>query len=134
MTALTADRDTPRKESRDFDLPMAANAEIFAGAIVCINASNLAVKGTEATGLKAVGRAEAYAKNGAVAGATLVRVRRGTFRYANSASGDAIALKEYGATCYIVDDQTVAKTDNSAARSAAGIVRDVDAAGVWVEF
>lgn len=134
MAALTADRDTPRRDARDFDLPMAANAEIFAGAIVCLNSSNVAVKGSTATGLKAVGRAETYAKNGAVAGATLVKVRRGTFRFNNSASGDAIALGDYGATVYIVDDNTVAKTDGSGTRSAAGVVRSVDALGVWVEF
>ena len=35
-------------------------------------------------------------------------------------------------TAYIVDNQTVAKTDNSAARKKAGKIIDVDANGVWV--
>jgi hypothetical protein len=34
----------------------------------------------------------------------------------------------------VVDDQTVAKTNGSSSRSVAGIIRDVDADGVWVEF
>jgi hypothetical protein len=33
-----------------------------------------------------------------------------------------------------VDDQTVAKTDGTGARSVAGKVFDVDSGGVWVRF
>ena len=47
---------------------------------------------------------------------------------------DAIALTEVGKPCYVVDDQTVAKTNNAGARPVAGTVFDVDAQGVWVEF
>jgi len=63
-----------------------------------------------------------------------VAVRRGCFQFANSASTDALTNLDIGATCYIVDNQTVAKTDGSATRSKAGVVRSVDAGGVWVEF
>jgi hypothetical protein len=35
---------------------------------------------------------------------------------------------------FIVDDETVAKTNGSSTRSVAGICRGVDAQGVWVEF
>ncbi len=61
-------------------------------------------------------------------------MRRGCFRFANSAAADLIALADIGADCYVVDDQTVAKTSASNTRSIAGKVRDVDAAGVWVEI
>ena len=33
----------------------------------------------------------------------------------------------------MVDDQTVAKTDGTGTRSAAGVVVNVDALGVWVD-
>jgi hypothetical protein len=66
-------------------------------------------------------------------GVATVTARRGCFQFANSAAADLIAKSDIGATCYIADDQTVAKTDNSAARKAAGKVIDVDAGGVWVE-
>ena len=46
---------------------------------------------------------------------------------------DLIAKADIGAICYVVDNQTVAKTDNSTARKAAGKIIDVDADGVWVE-
>lgn len=135
MAALTADRRTPFRTAEDFEFPVAASTLIYAGAIVCINASSLATKGAVSTALKCVGVAQATADNSAgAASAIRVKVRRGCFRFANSASADAIALADVGADCYIVDDQTVAKTNGSASRSVAGKIRDVDADGVWVEI
>ena len=40
---------------------------------------------------------------------------------------------DLGKSCYIVDDQTVAKTSGGATRSLAGKVVGVDVDGVWVE-
>lgn len=65
-------------------------------------------------------------------GAVSVKVRRGCF--ALKQGNDPVTLADVGKTCYLVDDQTVAKTDGAGTRSAAGIVRDVDSAGVWVAF
>ncbi|MCY1460857.1 hypothetical protein D9M71_784510 [compost metagenome] len=56
------------------------------------------------------------------------------FAFANSAAGDEITRADIGATAYIVDDQTVAKTDGTSTRSVAGTIRDVDSDGVWVEI
>ena len=135
MAALAADRLIRERELKRYEFPVAATAKIFAGAIVCINASSLAVKGTVATGLKTVGIAEELCDNATGADSALkVKVRRGVFQFANSASGDAIALADIGADCFIVDDQTVAKTNGSSTRSIAGKIRDVDADGVWVEI
>lgn len=61
-----------------------------------------------------------------------VKVRSGVFRFYNSSSGDAIGVSEVGKDCYIVDDQTVAKTDGTGTRSIAGKVHGVDSMGVWV--
>ena len=49
-------------------------------------------------------------------------------------AADAITLADIGKDCFIVDDQTVAKTDGAGTRSRAGRVFDVDADGVWVDF
>ena len=38
-------------------------------------------------------------------------------RFANSAAADAITLADVGADCYMVDDQTVAKTHGGNTRS-----------------
>lgn len=135
MAALTQDRNTPLRASEQFDFPVAASTRLYAGSLACINASGFLTKGAVATNLKAVGVVEAGADNSAGAdGAVRAKVRRGTFRFANSASTDLIALADVGADCYIVDDQTVAKTNGSSTRSVAGKIRDVDATGVWVEI
>jgi hypothetical protein len=62
-----------------------------------------------------------------------VRIRRGVLQFANSASTDLVTRADIGKSAYMVDDQTVAKTSGSNTRSVAGIIRDVDAQGVWVE-
>lgn len=136
MTALAADRTTPKRLAQRLNLPVAANAVVYAGALVCVNASGYAVKGATSTTLKAAGVAvQRVDATGAADGALRVEVdRQGAFLFANSASTDQITLADLGATAYIVDDQTVAKTNGSASRSAAGRIVDVDAAGVWVAF
>ncbi len=135
MAALTQDRQTPRRISVDFEFPVAAATKIYGGSIVCINASGLATKGATSTTLKAVGIADASADNSAgAASAIRVKVRRGCFKLANSASTDQITLADIGADAYIVDDQTVAKTSGSSTRSVAGVIRDVESDGVWIEF
>ena len=134
MAALSKDKDTVLRDGVLFHFPVAAATTIFAGGLVVLNAGE-AEPGSVATGLIAVGRAEEQADNSAgAAGDIKVPVRRGLFRFENSAAADEITLAEVGTTCYIVDDQTVAKTNGGATRSAAGIVRDVDALGVWVEI
>ena len=52
----------------------------------------------------------------------------------NSSSADLIEGDDIGKTAYIVDDETVALTDGSSSRSAAGTIYDVDDLGVWVEI
>lgn len=133
MTALTTDRDTPARSGAERVFPVAASTTIYAGAIVAMNASGYAVPGSTATGLKPVGRAKSRADNAiGDAGDLLVAVEMGVFRWHNSTASDAIDLGDIGAVCYIVDDQTVALTSGSATRSPAGLIADVDDAGVWV--
>ena len=135
MAATTVDRATQRRDAAQFQFPVAAATKIPAGVIVAINASALAVNGATSTTLKAVGVSEAAADNSAGAASAInVKVRRGCHKFGNSASGDLITLAEVGTDCYIVDNQTVAKTNGSSTRSVAGKVRDVEADGVWVEF
>lgn len=134
MAALAQDRSTPRVDRRMEGHPVKAATKIFAGSLVCLDAAGWAVPGSTSGTLKAIGRAEARADNSAGAnGATNVTVRRGTYRWGNSAAGDAITRADIGTTAYIVDDQTVAKTNGGATRSVAGTIRNVDAQGVWVE-
>jgi hypothetical protein len=135
MAALTQDRNTLRREADLFEFPVAANTVLYTGGIGCINSSGYAVPGAATATLKAIGRIEEQANNtGGVAGAMRAKFRRGCFCFANSSAADLIAITDIGANCYIVDDQTVAKTNGGSTRPVAGVIRDVEPKGVWVEF
>ena len=125
----------PKSRVRATSVPMAASAKIYAGSLVAANASGYAAPGSTATTLTALGRAEEQKDNSAGANgdkSVLVR-RKKAFKFANYGS-DLVTQAELGKTCYIVDDQTVAKTDGTSTRSAAGKVVGVDSDGVWVEI
>lgn len=132
MTALTKDRNTAQRQGDEFNHPVAAAKKIHAGSIVVLDAARNAAPGSVATGLLAVGRAQEAVDNSAgSAGDKTVQIRQGTFSFANDGT---IARADIGKTAYIVDDQTVADNDGSAARSAAGAIVDVDTDGVWVKI
>lgn len=133
MTALTKDKDTKMQLGDQQAHSVLAATLIYAGALVCLNAAGWAIPGATATGLIAIGRADERADNSAGANGDIkAKVRSGVFRFENSASADLITQAEIGDDCYIVDDQTVAKTDGSSTRSVAGKIVQVDAQGVWV--
>ena len=98
-------------------------------------AAGNAAPGSVAADVKALGRAEHAADNSSgSAGDVSVLVRRGVFRWNNGTkAADKIKAADIGSDCYIEDDQTVAKTNDSNKRSKAGKVLGVDAKGVWVE-
>ena len=138
MAALTAPRDT-RKLGDNVELhnrPVAAATKIWQGSLVCLNAAGNAVPGSTASTLTAIGRAVENIDNLAgAAGDKRIEIVSGIFNWNNSASADQITIADVGKPCYVVDDQTVAKTSNSSARSQAGVVYQVDADGtVWVQI
>lgn len=131
MSALTGDRNTKRRDGAQFEFPVAEETLIYAGALVALAtgvAHPGAAPGDPLTGV-VVGVAEARADNSdGAAGDIKVKVRRGVYRFAN---GDAIDLTDIGNNAYVTDDQTVqaASTDTVPA----GVIRDVDDQGVWVD-
>ncbi|MGQ0529993.1 MAG: hypothetical protein ACT4PG_09310 [Panacagrimonas sp.] len=131
--ALTAARNTPRRENLLANYPVAAAGAIYAGGMVTLLTSGgwAVAAGTASAGL-AVGVAIETVTGDGTNGLNRVTVERGCFRFLNSSAGDAITHVDIGNACYIVDDQTVAKTDDSASRAIAGLISDVDADGVWV--
>lgn len=134
MAALTKNRDTPRLEGEIQDYGVAAATQLFAGALACLNAAGFLVPGATATTLTAVGRCERQVDNLAgAAGDVKGHVRPGTFRYDNLAA-DPVVIADIGKDCFIVDDQTVAKTNGGNTRSRAGKVVALDHLGVWVSI
>lgn len=132
--ALSEDRNTPMKPGEEIVVPVAASAKIYAGGIVAANATGYAVPGSTATTLTYLGRAEEQVDNSSGAdGAETVRVKMGmAFKFKNSGT-DPVSQASLGKACYIEDDETVAATNGTDTRSAAGIVVGVDSDGVWVK-
>jgi len=134
MAALTTARNTPERSGDVLGYPVKASVKPIQGGIAVLN-GGYAAPGTAATGLIAIGRFDETVDNSAGSnGDASVRVKRGTFKFGNSAAGDLIAQADVGADCYIVDDQTVAKTSGTNTRSVAGKIIAVDADGVWVKI
>lgn len=131
--ALTADRATEQKDGELLSMPVKANVKIYAGAIVATS-GGYAAPGNVSTSLLYVGMAiENVDNTGGADGAKRVLVKRGkAFKWSNSASTDEITQADVMADCYIVDDETVAKTNGGNTRSKAGKIIAVDASGVWV--
>lgn len=124
-------------------LAVAASATIFHGGLVINTATGAragrlgqgadnTAKAADAATYRAAGVATHDVTGGAAVGDETVEVIEGVFPFVNSAAGDAITIADIGKPCFIIDDQTVAKTNPSNVRAFAGIVQDVDADGVWV--
>lgn len=138
MTALALGRKTDQMgnavEPTEMTLGMAAATTIYIGSLVCRNSAGYAVPGSADATLTAVGCAVgptaglpgASVVNSGSAGAVNINVRRGVFKFENSASTDAITIAHIGKPCYVVDDQTVALTSNGGVRPFAGTIMGVD--------
>jgi hypothetical protein len=135
LTTLTEDTPYEEREGTVYLYKVYQASKIYEGALVMLNATGYAVKGATATGQKAAGIAlEQVDNTTGASGEKTIRVKEGIFRFNNSSGGDEITIAEIGQTCYIVDDNTVAKTSGTGTRSPTGYIRDVQSDGVWVEI
>jgi hypothetical protein len=136
MAATTLDRNTRIQAGLKRFLPAAAGVVIPVGVIAAIDASGNLVNGATSTTQRVMGVTQDRIDNtGGLAGAVGGDAHLGTFGpFANSAAGDLIGAADIGADCYVVDNQTVAKTNGGSTRVVAGKVWAVDASGVWVKF
>lgn len=112
--------------------PVAAATKIPAGVLVGLNAGGAAVSASDAVSIRVIGRAEETVDNtSGAAGDLSVNVKRGVFKFANSAA-HAITAAMVRKMSYVEDNQTVAST--STYLSPAGTIRGVDAdGGVWID-
>jgi hypothetical protein len=138
MTALSIERRTPELNGsavlpKVHSIKVKAATKILAGALVAIDSTGYLVNASEATGLIACGVADETCDNtSGSSGDKRCRVLSGVFKFKNSSSSDAIAQANLFGLCYAADNQTVALTSNSGARSVAGIVFQIDSDGVYV--
>lgn len=139
MTAIS--RARPTKQMQGYPFPaalsygVAADEVLYQGTLVILK-DGYAYAGQAMTGGMAIGLADPNQPDqdntGGADGDLIANIVPGCFRWENSALTDAIAVADIGTLCYVVDNQTVAKTSGSSTRSAAGTVVAVDDAGVWV--
>lgn len=137
MAPLTQDRRgvVEKAGNQLYQDPVAADTKIHAGGAYCLDAAGNAVPADADNTL--VSRAmcmEGVDNTGGAAGAKNVKGKKGVFNFLNSAGADEITRAEIEDDCYFVDDQTVAKTDDTGARPLAGKIVDIDGSKVFVEI
>lgn len=103
-------------------------AIIFAGSMVAVDYADEVQPAADTAGLKVIGCAGAYVDN--TADGKSLRVECGIYRYENS-STSPVPRSAIGQVCYVEDNTTVAGTTTNLVP--AGIVRDIDADGVYVD-
>lgn len=136
MSNQTADRVTPMIDGRGktWADPVAASQTLYVGALAMLNATGDLVR-AGATAAFIMRGVVAKQSLSAAAGTIVETVHNVLVRLKNSASTDEITRAEIGDNCYVVDDQTVAKTSDTNARPVAGKIVQIDASGeVWVEI
>lgn len=131
MAALNKDRNTPRKAGQIAAFGVAANAKIYAGSLVCLNATGYAVPAADTAGFRCVGVAKEYIDNtGGADGDQVIQVwESGEFQF--DAAG--MARTDVGLPVFVSDDQTVAKSTTNAI--GCGMITEfVSATSVWIDI
>lgn len=136
MANQTADRVAPIIDGRGktWADPVAATQTLYVGALAMLNTSGDLVRAAATATL--IMRGVVTKQSLSAAAGTIVETAHNLLvRLKNSAAADEITRAEIGDNCYVVDDQTVAKTSDTNARPVAGKIVQLDASGeVWVEI
>lgn len=137
--ALTGPRKYQERAGAEGGHRIAASSPtIHEGALVVLKAGDAipgregqgadnAAKAAEAATFVAVG----VAKKTVTAADGVVPIRAGRFLFRNAAA-DPVTRADIGKDCFVLDDETVAKTNPNNIRAKAGPIVDVEAIGVWV--
>ncbi|MBI4643999.1 MAG: hypothetical protein HY743_09845 [Deltaproteobacteria bacterium] len=132
MTATSKDRATPYREGIELVLPMAANVKIYAGTMICWNASGYVAPGADTANFKFAGVAlEQVDNTGGANGAKRIRVRRsGAFEFAAS----SISQADEGKMMYLVDDQTFDESNPGQGILCGVLVKYISAIKGWIDI
>lgn len=128
MADLLVERNTPRKVSvldMIFNYLLATSAVVFKGGGVAFDTTGKLVRASAAGAVKTAGRARQ--SNASAASGDRLDFESGIFQFANGVA--ALTAADIGNPCYWEDDQTVG---GDTSKLFAGVVVDVDSAGVWV--
>ena len=130
--ALTAARSTPSRGGELTSLKVASNVVIYAGAMVAVDNAGLARPAEDAANRRVIGRAEQTVDNRTAVYDANKRIEasRGIFRWDNA---DTFTTADIGGYAYATNDQEVVKAAKVSHNVIAGVVVDVDSAGVWID-
>lgn len=132
--ALSASRDTLLRNIKPckVSIPLKANAKVWKGGLVGVDATGMGVDGATATGYQVVLIATADADNTGGADAAISVDCYEAEAYLVNSGTDACDATCLGNHVWVQDDQTVAKTNGTSTRSIAGRCTGFDSGGVWV--
>jgi uncharacterized protein YaiE (UPF0345 family) len=130
--ALAADRKTKYREGVEIEYPVAIGVKIYAGSMVCINASGFAVPGADTVNFKFAGVAIEQIDNTAGQnGDKTVRLRRvGVFEFKASSIGQS----DVGKMMYLVDDETFDETNPGQGILCGVLTKFISATCGWLDF
>jgi hypothetical protein len=132
LTALSANKDVPRKAGEIQSLLVEDNVHIYKGALVCLNADGYAIPAADAADNYVVGVAYEECDNtltGHSQGGKSVRVYTGgVFKVVASSITQAMV----GEMMYVVDDQTVDDAVGTNGIKAGILVEYVSATSGWI--
>ena len=134
MAALTSDRNTEYSLGDLLAIPVAADAHVYAGSLVAVDAAGYAVPAADTAGIVLAGVATAEADNtdGAAGAVSTVVRRRGRYLLDSASALDASAR---GARVYVADDHSVAVAGDATNDVPAGVIDLVVGAGrAWVSI
>jgi hypothetical protein len=133
MSALTRDRATPYREGIEIEYSVAANTQIFAGSLVCVNATGYAVPAADTSGYRFAGVAMEQVDNSSGSdGGQVVRLRRaGVFEFdAVSITQDMVGVDMYAADDHTFDDAAGTTNDIKVGQ----LVKYVSATRGWIDI
>ena len=130
--ALTADKQVARISGEYAVLNVASGTVIYAGSLVAVDTNGYAVPASDTASLKVIGVAaeQVDQRAGVYERGKTLTVRRGVFSFKN---GGSLTDANIGDWAFVEDDQTVSTAAEMSNDILAGVIIDVDSAGVWVD-
>jgi len=129
--ALTADRKTKYREGIEVEYLVKANTEIFAGSLVCVDATGYAVPAGDIAQHKFVGVARQWVNNTGGNGAVTILVRRrGIFEF----EALSIAITDVGKNMFVVDEDTFDESDPGQGVICGRLYKFVSATKGWISI
>lgn len=113
MAATTTDRDTTSYEGYRQNYPVKGATSIPGGVIVCADSTGYAVNGSDTAGLTYLGVSVAPADNSSGSAGDIDVIVDRTPRRVFEFEASGLAITDVGATLYVSDNQTVAKTTSN---------------------